>query len=62
MSTAYLDDDDLERLTGYVQSAAQIRWLDRNGVPHHVNARGKPVVRRDMDKTTVSEPELGPVP
>lgn len=58
----YLNAEERETLTGYKRSADQIRWLERNGVPHSVNSRGEPVVRKDMDKTTVSEPELGPVP
>lgn len=57
----YLTPEELETLTGYKQSASQARWLERQGVPFVRNARGFPVVRRDMDKTTVSEPELGPV-
>ena len=62
MSSAFLDDADLELLTGYVRSAKQMEWLRVNGIPFTVNARGRPVVRRDMlDKTAVTEPETGPV-
>lgn len=57
----YLEPAELVVLTGYKRPADQARWLERNGVPFMKNARGFPVVRRDMDKTTVSEPELGPV-
>ena len=61
MSTEFLDDGDLLRLTGYKRGADQIRWLDDNGIPFVVNRLGKPVVRRDMSETA-SEPELGPIP
>lgn len=57
----YLTPEELFTLTGYRRAADQIAWLERNGVPHVVNSRKRPVVRKDMDKTTVSEPELGPV-
>lgn len=58
----YLNQAELEVLTGYKRAADQVRWLEENGVPHTVNAQGKPVVRKDMEKMTVSAPELGPVP
>lgn len=58
----YLTPAELETLTGYKRPADQARWLERNGVPYITNARGRPVVRADMDKTTVTEPALGPVP
>ena len=61
MSAAFLDDDDLRRLTGYKRPADQARWLERQGVPFTMNARGRPVVRKDMDKTAVTAPELGAV-
>ena len=61
MSAAFLDDDDLRRLTGYKRPADQARWLERQGVPFTKNARGRPVVRKDMDKTAVTAPELGAV-
>lgn len=57
----YLEPAELVVLTGYKRSADQIGWLERNGVPHTVNRLGRPVVRKDMEKQTVSEPELGPV-
>lgn len=39
-----LTEDQLQQLTGYVQPAAQIRWLHRSGWHFTVNAIGKPVV------------------
>jgi hypothetical protein len=61
MSAAFLDDDDLKRLTGYKRPADQARWLEDNGIPFILNRLGRPVVSRDL-QTSVSEPELGPVP
>lgn len=58
---AFLDDADLYRLTGYIKPSKQIEWLERNGIPHTVNARGRPAVRLDMDKSAVHALELGPV-
>lgn len=62
MADAFLDDDDLERLTGYKRSADQARWLEDNGIPCRRNRLGKVVVRRDYSEVGISEPELGPVP
>lgn len=42
----FLTAADLETLTGYVQPAAQLRWLTRNGVRHWVARTGRPVVPR----------------
>ena len=60
MSTEFLDDGDLERLTGYVLRKKQIEWLERNRIPYRLNARGVPVVRRNLEEP-VSTFELGPV-
>ena len=57
----FLEHAELVVLTGRKRPADQIRWLREKGVPHIVNALGRPVVRKDMDKTTLHEPELGPV-
>lgn len=40
----FITRDDIKSLTGYVQPAAQIRWLRKNGITHFVRADGKPVV------------------
>lgn len=39
-----IDASQLRFLTGYVQPAAQARWLRRHGWKFTVNALGKPVV------------------
>jgi Domain of unknown function (DUF4224) len=40
----FLKAEDIEKLTGYTRSSAQIRWLRRNGWRFTVNALGEPVV------------------
>lgn len=57
----YLTPAELETLTGYKRPADQARWLERQGVPFTMNSRGRPVVRKDMDKSAVTAPELGTV-
>lgn len=44
MDPVFLTPEQLQELTGYVQAAAQIRWLRKNGVQHYVRADGRPVV------------------
>ncbi len=44
MSDLFLTPDQLHDLTGYVQAAAQIRWLRKNGIAHYVRADGRPMV------------------
>lgn len=59
----YHTAQELEKLTGYTRNADQIRWLRRNGIPIvSINSKGEPVVRKDMNKSAVTEPALGPVP
>jgi hypothetical protein len=60
VSTEFLDDDDLHRLTGYVRPAKQIEWLLRHNIPYLVNAKGKLVVRRNLE-TPYTPFQLGPV-
>jgi hypothetical protein len=62
--SAFLSDEDIVILTGYKRSGDQVAWLKRNGVPHWVNAAGRPVVRADFGKpvyTTETIPSLGEV-
>jgi len=35
-----LTNEDLYRITGYLRSAEQIRWLKASGIPHRVRADG----------------------
>lgn len=57
----FLEPAELVVLTGYKRPADQARWLERNRIPFTVNRLGRPVVRRDMDKSPLAAPELGPV-
>ncbi len=57
---AFLDAAELYTLTGYKRAADQIRWLEEHFIPHTVNSRRRPVVRRELDRQE-SEPELGEV-
>ena len=36
-----LTEDDVRTLTGYVQTAAQVRWLQRKGFRHELDGRGR---------------------
>ena len=40
----FLSSQELQQLTGYARSSAQIRWLRRNGWRFTVNALRAPVV------------------
>lgn len=42
----YLTPEEVIETTGLHQPAAQIRWLQKNGVRHFVRADGKPRVPR----------------
>lgn len=44
MSTEFLDDGDLERLTGEIRPNRQILWLRENGYAFVVNSKGRPAV------------------
>lgn len=44
MSTGFLDDDDLARLTGRRRKSLQIAYLRDEGIPFRVSATGHPVV------------------
>lgn len=56
----FLTPGDLVILTGYKRPADQVRWLERNAIPHFVNAQGRPVVRRDLRQPS-NTPQLGHV-
>jgi hypothetical protein len=40
----FLTPEELQRLTGYIRSSAQIRWLRRNGWRFTVNGLKEPIV------------------
>ncbi len=47
MTDLFLTPKQVKELTGLVQWAAQIRWLQRNQVHHYVRADGRPIVPRE---------------
>lgn len=56
-----LTESEIEHLTGYTQTAAQSRWLNKEGMAHKINARGEivitwEVVNRALSGNRVSEP------
>lgn len=57
-----LTPEQIVQLTGYRRPSKQIEWLKRNGVPYFVNAAGYPQVIEVLNKRSLSEVELGPVP
>jgi hypothetical protein len=59
--SAFLDDLEMVKLTGYKRPADQIRFLEARGIPHQINARNRPVVRADLSEPEVASLELGPV-
>lgn len=58
---AFLEDDEMVKLTGYKRPADQIRFLEARGIAHTVNSRRRPVVRRDLSQPELATLELGPV-
>jgi len=48
ISIMFLTDDDLRQLTGYLRAAPQKRWLLRLGIAFEENARGRPIVLRNL--------------
>lgn len=46
MSTLFIDDDELQKLTGRKIKSKQIQWLLQEGIPFRKSATGHPVVTR----------------
>lgn len=42
----FLTADEIATLTGRRLKGLQIEWLKRSGIPHWVNAVGRPVIAR----------------
>lgn len=59
----FLTDEELVKLTGYVQPAAQIRWLKKKRYRYDVNGAGHVVIARAWitpaaaNEPTAFEPE-----
>ena len=56
MSTLFLEDDELAKLTGYKFKSKQIEWLKAAAIPFRVNATGHPVVTRGAIEGRKEEP------
>lgn len=50
----FLNSDELVRLTGREQAAAQKRYLDRKEIPYEVNAIGEILVSRNYIERRLS--------
>lgn len=61
MSTEFLDEADLRKLTGRVKKKLQVAELVRQRIPYRINAKGEIVVRRNLVEKPLPEFELGPV-
>jgi hypothetical protein len=61
VSTEFLDEQDIRKLTGRVKRKLQISSLQRQRIPFRVNDRGELVVRRNLVEKPLPEFELGPV-
>jgi hypothetical protein len=61
VSTEYLSEADIRKLTGRVKRKLQVEYLQRERIPFRVNARGELVVRRNLVEKPLPEFELGPV-
>jgi hypothetical protein len=60
MSTLFLEDDELAKLTGYKIKSKQIEWLKAAAIPFRVSATGHPVVTRGAIEGRKEEPAKPP--
>lgn len=56
----FLSADQLHELTGLTQSAAQVRWLRKNGIRHYIRADGRPSVPADAFTKPAAPPKREP--
>lgn len=59
-----LTTEQVEELTGYKQTAAQVRWLTRNRIRHYVNGQNKvKVMEHEVNnpKKDTQEPDFSHV-
>lgn len=61
VSTEFLEEADIRKLTGRVKRVKQIEELHRQKIPYRINARGELVVRRNLVDKPLPDFELGPV-
>ena len=59
----FLTDHELREMTGYVQHAAQIRWLTDNGFRFGIRGDGRPnVLIRHVEEKFSDRPQVGVEP
>lgn len=56
----FLTDAELERLTGYRSAKKQAEHCRKLGIPFFPNARGKPIISRDVINGTVKAAKAKP--
>lgn len=61
MSSEFLEEADIRKLTGRIKRAKQIEELHRQKIPFRINAKGELVVRRNLVEMPLPQFELGPV-
>lgn len=61
MSSEFLEEADIRKLTGRVKRALQEEELRRQRIPFRHNAKGELVVRRNLVEEPLRDFELGPV-
>lgn len=60
--SAFLNQEEMICLTGYLRRADQIRWLERSKIPFIINAKGDPVVSSSvLNARPLTRFELGAV-
>ncbi len=57
MGSLFLSRDEIETLTGRERPKAQIKQLVRQGIPHKLNAAGRPIVLREILVSSKSKPK-----
>ncbi|MHB1280292.1 MAG: DUF4224 domain-containing protein [Acidithiobacillus sp.] len=64
MASMFLDQQDLETLTGRKYRSCQRRWLDQEGIPYLISATGqiqvlKGLVERKLGMAAAGAPNTG---
>jgi hypothetical protein len=56
-----LTEEDVRTLTGYVQTRAQVRWLQAKGFRHELDGRGRVLILRSwLDGAAAAPVRRGP--
>lgn len=62
MAEMFLDQDDLEILTGRRARPSQCRWLDQQGIPYLISATGKVQVLKELVENRLGMKSKGGIP